>query len=187
MEIEDEKILSDLYRYHGDVSRRSLYTNLLKNPGFRYTYCLRKLSKNSRKRFKIPFYFWLAAFVLLENNTRMHMSYTTPIGHGFYIGYAEFITITPEAVVGNNVNIHHGAIIGQANRGRRKGVPTIGDNVWIGTHAVVVGNVTIGDNVLIAPLTHVNFDVPSNAVVAGNPGKIISYSGTEGYIDNPWT
>ncbi|MFA4826234.1 MAG: hypothetical protein WC593_13870 [Methanoregula sp.] len=46
---------------------------------------------------------------------------------------------------------------------------------------------TIGNNVLIAPLSYVNFDVPDNAVVAGNPAQIISYSGTDGYINNKLT
>lgn len=96
------------------------------------------------------------------------------------------VTITPLATIGNNLNMNHGAVIGSTYRGKREGAPTIGNNVWIGTHAVVVGKIIIGDNVLIAPLTHVNFDVPDNAVVAGNPGKIISFSGTEGYVNNKW-
>ena len=103
-----------------------------------------------------------------------------------YLGYGENITITEGATIGNNVNINHGAAIGIMNRGNKKGAPIIGDCVWIGTNAVVVGNITIGNNVLIAPLSHVNFDVPENAVVAGNPAKIISYKGTEGYINKKW-
>lgn len=42
----------------------------------------------------------------------------------------------------------------------KKGVPTIGNDVWIGPNAVVVGGITIGDNVLIAANSFVNFDVP---------------------------
>jgi serine O-acetyltransferase len=47
----------------------------------------------------------------------------------------------------------------------------------------VVGGITIGNDVLIAPLSFVNFDVPDNAVVAGNPAKIISHKGSEGYVN----
>ncbi|MCX5844422.1 MAG: serine acetyltransferase, partial [Deltaproteobacteria bacterium] len=103
-----------------------------------------------------------------------------------YLGYGENITIAEYATIGNNVNVNHGAVIGRTNRGNKKGVPTIGDCVWIGTNAVVVGNIIIGNNALIAPLSHVNFDVPENAVVAGNPAKIISYKGTDGYITKKW-
>ena len=43
----------------------------------------------------------------------------------------------------------------------------------IGANAVVIGNVTIGDNVFIGAGAVVVKDVPSNCVVAGNPAKIV--------------
>lgn len=71
--------------------------------------------------------------------------------------------------------------------GVKKGVPTIGNDVWIGPNAVVVGGITIGDNVLIAANSFVNFDVPPDSIVIGNPGKIIpSKRATEGYICQKW-
>ena len=90
------------------------------------------------------------------------------------------------AKIGDNCNVAAGVTIGQENRGKRKGASTIGDRVWIGTNAVVVGKVTFGDNVLIAPNSYVNFDVPSNSIVIGNPGKIIENrpDATEGYCHN---
>lgn len=108
------------------------------------------------------------------------------IGRGLYIGHAFNINIHPKAVIGENFSIHKGAVIGQQNRGKRKGAPKIGNRVWVGINAVVVGNITIGDDVLIAPLTHVNCDVPSHSVVYGNP-CIIKHrdNATEGYITNP--
>lgn len=75
-------------------------------------------------------------------------------------------------------------VIRQENRGKRKGCPTIGDSVWIGANAVIVGKIRIGNDVLIAPLTYVNFDVPSHSIVIGNPGRIIHRDGaTDGYIN----
>jgi serine O-acetyltransferase len=61
-------------------------------------------------------------------------------------------------------------------------VPTIGNGVWIGPNAIVVGGITVGDNALIAPGALVNFDVPADAVVVGNPGQIVSSGGAEGYV-----
>ncbi len=59
----------------------------------------------------------------------------------------------------------------------------IGNRVWIGVNATVVGKVTIGDDVLIAPGAFVNFDVPSHSVVLGNPAQIHhKENATEGYI-----
>ena len=93
----------------------------------------------------------------------------TKIGYGLYIGHPYGLTINPAAVIGNNCNIHKGLLIGQENRGKRKGTPTIGNDVWIGVNVAIVGKITIGDDVLIAPNTYVNCDVPSHSVVFGNP------------------
>ena len=67
---------------------------------------------------------------------------------------------------------------------KEKDIQQIGDNVWIGTNSVIVGNIKIGNDVLVAPLTFVNFDVPDHSVVIGNPAKIIfKENATEGYIN----
>ncbi len=59
------------------------------------------------------------------------------------------------------------------------------DDVWVGTNAVIVGGITIGNNVLIAPNSYVTQDVPDNSIVRGNPMQIISNEkATEGYINN---
>lgn len=68
--------------------------------------------------------------------------------------------------------------------GGRQGTPVIGNEVWIGINAAVVGNVTIADDVLIAPNSYVNCDVPSHSIVFDNP-CIIKHreNATEGYIN----
>lgn len=128
--------------------------------------------------------YWGARLRRSQKKTMIQIPRGTKIGEGFYIGHAGPIVINPAAVIGRNVNIAQGVTIGQENRGARKGAPTIGSNVWIGTNAVIVGNITIGDDVLIAPLSYVNFDVPSHSIVIGNPAKIIEReNATEGYIN----
>ena len=77
-----------------------------------------------------------------------------------------------------------GITIRQENRGKRKGVPTIGDEVWIGVNTTIVSKVTIGDDVLIAPNAFVNCDIPSHSVVFGNPCIKHRDNVTEGYINN---
>lgn len=107
------------------------------------------------------------------------------IGEGLYLGHAFNITINEGVVMGKNINIHKGVTIGQENRGQRKGCPIIEDNVWIGVNATIVGQIHIGEDVMIAPNSFVNFDVPSHSIVIGNPGKIIhKENATEGYINN---
>lgn len=107
------------------------------------------------------------------------------IVEGLYLGHPYLITVNPSVVIGKNCNLHKGVTIGQENRGKRKGVPSIGDDVWIGINSSIVGKIKIGNNVLIAPNSYVNFDVPSNSVVIGNPGKIFhNNTATDGYIQN---
>lgn len=108
----------------------------------------------------------------------------TKIGRGLYIGHSFGITINPKAIIGCNCNIHKGVTIGQENRGVRQGAPVIGDCVWIGVNATIVGKITIGNDVLIAPNSYVNCDVPSHSVVFGNPCVIKSCdNATENYIN----
>lgn len=106
------------------------------------------------------------------------------IGKGLYMAHYGNIVINSNVVIGENCNISQGVTLGNTKRGKNKGNPIVGNRVWIGTNAVIVGGINIGDDVLIAPLSFVNFDVPEKAVVAGNPAKIISYKGSEGYIEN---
>ena len=81
--------------------------------------------------------------------------------------------------------MNKGCTIGRENRGKRNGAPTLGDNVWVGTNAVVCGKIKIGSDVMIAPNSFVNFDVPDHSVVVGNPGRIFHKDyATEGYITN---
>ena len=49
----------------------------------------------------------------------------------------------------------------------------IGKNVWIGTHAVILPGVTIGDRAVIGAGSIVTKDVPANSVAVGNPAKVI--------------
>lgn len=93
----------------------------------------------------------------------------TKIGKGLYIGHPYNITINPHAILGDYCNIHKGVLVGAENRGKRKGCPHIGNRVWIGINAAIVGNITIGDDVLIAPNSYVNCDIPSHSIVFGNP------------------
>ena len=111
----------------------------------------------------------------------------TQIGEGFYIGHFGNIVINARAVIGKNCNIAQGVTIGQTNRGKLKGTPTISDNVWIGTNAVIVGQIYIGRNVLISPGSYVNFDVPNDSIVIGNRCNIIeNLNATKAYINNIW-
>jgi len=175
-------INSDLYRYCGDKSFKSFLKTFFSTPGFKYTYYLRKCSFYRENHSKIRYHFFY--FILRRYSYKFcfQISPACKIGKGFYIGHFGRVIITPYAEIGSNVNISSGVIIGRTYRGKNKGAPFVGNNVWVGANSVIVGKIHIGNNVLIAPCSFVNFNVSNNAVVLGNPGKIISFKGTEGYI-----
>ena len=124
--------------------------------------------------------------VILYNYTKkfgLEVSPTAKIGEGLYLGHPYNITVGQDVVLGRNVSLHKGVTIGRENRGKREGCPTIGDNVWIGINATVVGAVHIGNDVMICPNSFVNFNVPDHSVVLGNPGVIHHReNATEKYI-----
>lgn len=115
----------------------------------------------------------------------LDIPYMTQIGKGLYLGHAFNITVNSNAVIGDNCNLHKGCLIGQENRGKRKGAPILGNCVWVGINASIVGKVKIGDDVLIAPNTYVNCDIPSHSIVFGNPCIVKHRSNaTQDYINN---
>ena len=109
--------------------------------------------------------------------------FTRNIGKYLYLGHPYGITVNPDAVLGNCVSLHKGVTIGQENRGKREGCPVLGNCVWVGVNATIVGKINIGDDVLIAPNAYVNCDVPSHSIVIGNPCHIIPREyATRGYF-----
>ncbi len=171
----------DLYRYYGE--RGEPFFKKVFRP-LEITY-IKLFRKANGCRFAPLKLFYTARLLLLSRKTQIQIPARTSIGEGFYIGHLGRVVIHPDAKLGKNVNIATGVTIGMENRGARKGTPVIGDNCWIGTNAVIVGKVTIGSDVLIAPLSYVNFDVPDHSIVIGNPGKILPReNATAEYICN---
>ena len=171
----------DLYRYYGDA-RESFVKRVLRPPELRYIALFRRASGCKFRPLRL---YYEVRLKLLSYKTSIQIPARTEIGEGFYIGHSGRVIINPEAKLGKNINVSTGVVIGYENRGKRKGAPTFDGNCWIGANAVVVGNIRIGEDVLIAPLSFVNFDVPPHSVVIGNPAKIISKeNATEDYICN---
>lgn len=164
-------LYADLYRYEGERARllRVKLRYFFFTPGYTFTVFFRQLSKNQCFicRFAL-----LALFHVTKVITGIQIPVGTKIGPGLKIGHFGNIIINPAAEIGRNFNIAQGCLVGNA-QGKHAGVPVIGDNVVMGANSMVVGNAVIGDDVLIAPGAFVNFDVPYNSIVIGNPGKII--------------
>ena len=94
------------------------------------------------------------------------------IGGGLYIGHIGGVHINPGAVLGRNCDIAHQVTIGASALGRQ-GVPVLGDDVYVGTGATLIGKITIGNGAKIAANTLVMSKVPAGATVMGVPGRIV--------------
>lgn len=164
---------ADLSRYSGKLGK----FNYIR----RFLYYFRKCQTSKG----ISLFFYRLLFKINKDKHGLEIPIETSIGRGLYLGHAFNITINGSAVLGDNINIHKGVTIGQENRGKRQGAPVIGNNVWIGINAVCVGNIKIGDDVLIAPNSYVNCDIPSHSIVFGNPCVIKHCdNATEDYVNN---
>lgn len=119
---------------------------------------------------------------IIEITTGISIGFSCRIGQGLYIGHFGGIFIHKDVSMGEFCNISQGVVIGLGGRGDKMGVPTIGDRVYIGPHVVILGKITIGNNVAIGANAVVTKDLPDNAVAVGVPAKIINYNGSADFI-----
>ena len=181
-------IKQDLRRYTIDkpltlrVFLKCFY--ILNIPGLKFT-IIHRYCQYYRRKNRLLFYFFMLWLRHLKVKYGFDISYRTTIGKGLYIGHFGGIVINGDAVIGENCNLSQGVTIGVLVRGNKVGNPTIGDRVFIGPGATLLGGITIGNDVLIGANAIVTFDVPDNAVVASPLATIISYEkGSEGYISS---
>lgn len=104
------------------------------------------------------------------------------IGNSFYIGHFGGIIFNANTIIGVNCNISQGVTIGISGLNEKRGVPTIGNNVYIGANSVLAGKIEIGDNVLIGACSMVNQSFSDNSVIIGVPAIKISDKSSIGYI-----
>ncbi|WP_283647906.1 serine O-acetyltransferase [Hafnia paralvei] len=84
------------------------------------------------------------------------------------------IVIGKKANIGNNCTIYQNVTIGVKNS-EDVNYPKIGDNVTIYSGCCIVGDITIGNNVIIGANSLILSDVPSDCIIAGSPAKIIKF------------
>ena len=100
------------------------------------------------------------------------LPHTVNAGQNLVLGYGGLgVVIHNNTVLGNNVHIDQNVTIG--GNGTEYGVPVIGNNIYIGAGAKVLGPVNIGDGSVVGANSVVIQDVPQRTVVAGVPAKVI--------------
>ena len=95
------------------------------------------------------------------------------IGRRFFIDHGMGVVIGETAEIGNDVLIYQGVVLGGTTLQKKKRHPTIGNNVVIGSAAILLGPITVGDGARIGANSVVVGSVPPGAIVVGVPGRVV--------------
>jgi len=135
--------------------------------------------------YKIAHYFYLKQKYLIarylsekaKRKTGIEIHPGATIGKGLFIDHGTGVIIGETAIIGDNVTMFHGVTLGGTGKVKGKRHPTIGNNVFIGCGAKILGNVTIGDHVKVGANAVILKDVEANTTVVGVPGRIVKRNG----------
>jgi serine O-acetyltransferase len=177
-------LLADYKRYNlSKISFRTLFFIFISHPipGLKFMTIFR-LVQHYRRKNRLLFFFFFLWLRRLKVKYGFDISYRTQIGKGFYIGHFGNVVIHGDSVIGENCNISQGITIGVSNYGKKIGVPTIGNRVFIGPNAGVFGNVSIGNNVVIGANAVVTDDISDGKTVLPSKMTVIDKDLSEFYI-----
>lgn len=171
-----EYVSADLCQYVRNPSFNTFCRSWF-TPGFRFTFflrCCQYFCRNYKGALFLVSLFFLRHY---QFKYGIAIHYSTEIGKGFRISHFGGIVVNPSAVIGQNVCIHPGVLIGLNYDKQLKqfGYPRICNNAVLKNNSKVIGGITIGENALVGVSAVVTKDVPKNAVVVGIPAKVISF------------
>jgi len=143
---------------------------MLFNDGSLAQLLFRSMSFCQRHRLK------LVAAVLYRLNgflTSATIGRNADLGPGFVIVHSVGVVINSSVRAGRNLVVYHGVTIGAAH----DQVPLLGDDVYVGAGAKIIGGIRVGSNVRIGANAVVTKDVPDGATVIGIPARIVRLNG----------
>jgi serine O-acetyltransferase len=99
------------------------------------------------------------------------------ISNGFFIDHGMGVVIGETTEIGENVTLYQGVTLGGTGKEKGKRHPTIGDSVFIGAGARILGSLTIGNDVRVGAGSVILDDVPGDSTVVGVPGRVVIKDG----------
>jgi serine O-acetyltransferase len=179
---------SDLYRRIGKVSRVAFWKAFMTDALFKYLFWFRLASYAAQPHVKRwhPILYVVARWRHRRNTFKcgIQIARGTKIGPGLHLSHFGGIVVNRNVMIGRNCNLAHQVTLGATQRGSRVGTPVIGDNVYIGPGAMIVGSLTIGDGAAIGANAVVSRDVEDHGVAVGIPARVISRDGSAGYVND---
>lgn len=120
-------------------------------------------------------HFFLARYLCerAKRKTGIEIHPGAKIGKGLFIDHGNGVVIGETAEIGDNCTLFHGATLGGTGKDKGKRHPTIKNNVFVGSGAKILGNITIGNNVKIGANAVVLKDVSDDTTVVGVPAKVV--------------
>jgi serine O-acetyltransferase len=97
------------------------------------------------------------------------------IGEGLFIDHGMGVVIGETSVIGDNCHLTQGVTLGGTSTKHEKRHPTLGEGVYVGAGAKLIGNITVGDYARIGAGSVVVSSVPAYATVVGVPGRVVAY------------
>jgi serine O-acetyltransferase len=108
------------------------------------------------------------------------------IGPGFFIDHGTGTVVGETAIIGRDCVLFHNVTLGGTGKHGGKRHPTLEDNVYIGTGAVILGPVTVGSNTRVGAESFVFMkDVPANCTVVGTPARMVRLDGRKVDLELP--
>ena len=181
-----QNILCDLARYR-TTDERSTVAIFIMCPGviagiyYRIGHWLWYPAEVNPKWLYVLRPFYMVGKRLVEIYSGASLSPQARIGRGLHIGHFGSIFVAA-GLMGENCNLSQEVTIGIAGRGAQRGVPTLGDRVFIGAGAKVLGPIKIGNDAAIGANAVVMTQLSDRAVAVGVPAKIISYKGSFDFV-----
>lgn len=126
---------------------------------------------------------YLLAKTLIEILFGISIDINSNIGPGFYIGHFGCIVIHGD--LGRGCSVGQGVTIGSKGAGKSDGWPSIGDNVYIGAGAKVIGRIRVGNNVVIGANAVVIHDIADDMLAVGVPAQSRPKLSAQAGV-NPW-
>ena len=126
---------------------------------------------------------WLSQLARILTGIEIHPA--AKLGSRLLIDHGMAVVIGETAVIGDDVTLYQGVTLGGTGKERVKRHPTIGNGVFVGAGAKLLGNIRIGNNCRIGANSVVLRDVPDDSTVVGVPGHIVFRNGKRVIITDP--